>query len=147
MGAIEICNGTLVALDENCILRLHVEKHNGHISPDPDPIMPEDSSILDVSDTPSNMDAKWSDAATKLLIEKYREYRVFVENRTFRTARKMWERIKLVLDDHGFVVTSTQVESKWKSLERAFKTKVLNAKKNWWWQEDLPIRKVYIKII
>ncbi|KAK9681263.1 Myb/SANT-like DNA-binding domain [Popillia japonica] len=43
--------------------------------------------------------------------------------------RKMWETISEEFKKHDFHYTAIQVESKWKTLERSFKTTIENSKK------------------
>ncbi|GLV32926.1 hypothetical protein CBL_09012 [Carabus blaptoides fortunei] len=74
-------------------------------------------------------DAFWSDDACKLLIDKYKENKILVEQRKIKTMKKMWEIIQDKLQSFGYTFTSQQCENKWKSLERAYKNKLENKRK------------------
>lgn len=66
--------------------------------------------------------AEWSDSTTRLLITEYKKLKPLVDGRKIKTMKRMWEIITECLNRHtNFNYTPTQTETKWKTLERAFK--------------------------
>lgn len=75
--------------------------------------------------------AEWSDRTTKLLISEYKKLKPLVDSRKIKTMKRMWEMITECLNRHtNCNYTSTQTETKWKTLERAFKGIVDNNNKS-----------------
>lgn len=70
----------------------------------------------------------WTDASTKLFISIYKEKIDLLINRKIKTRKVLWERIRQIMQSHGYNATATQIENKYKSLERAFKNMVTNNK-------------------
>lgn len=71
----------------------------------------------------------WTDSMTKLLIQEYRKYKPMVENGRIKTLQRMWKKIEDVFRSYKYEVSSSQIESKWKSLERAYKKTIDNKNK------------------
>ncbi|KYN15177.1 hypothetical protein ALC57_12606 [Trachymyrmex cornetzi] len=69
------------------------------------------------------------DASTKLFLSTYKEKVELLLNRKIKTRKIMWERIRKVMHSKGYNTTATQIENKYKSLERSFKNMVTNNKK------------------
>lgn len=68
----------------------------------------------------------------QLLITIYKDVHPKLErNVEVKTKRRLWELISKKMNQHGSCYTLYQIEGKWKSLERAFKNKMLHNKKNW----------------
>ncbi|XP_077523004.1 uncharacterized protein LOC144133760 [Amblyomma americanum] len=65
---------------------------------------------------------KWSTRKTKFLISKYTEIKDLVgKSREFRTTKLLWVRLsKLINKNFMCNMTTTQIENKWKSLDRAY---------------------------
>lgn len=135
-------HGRLLAIGENKVLQLVVPDESDEPEPEgsifefvlpddsgDDPTMEaSESAGADISE-PKRQIADWPEAATKLLITNYQELKPLVENRKIKSMKRMWQKICEELDAYDYKYTCTQVESKWKSLERSFKTVMENSKK------------------
>ncbi|KAK9892222.1 hypothetical protein WA026_019025 [Henosepilachna vigintioctopunctata] len=66
--------------------------------------------------------AVWEDKSTRMLIDMYKEIRPSVDGHRLKTMRNMWERISDRLHSHGYTFDYQQVESKWKSLVRSYRS-------------------------
>lgn len=151
-GTVPLENNQLIPVGENIFLRINLpdaEEVNSHTSDstsndelanlDADEVINTPSSSIIAVDYPSNAtliegvvrkNADWSDKATKLLIQLYAQRKPLVEDRKIKTMKKMWEGIREELQKHNLEYTFVQIESKWKSLERAFKATLDNSKKS-----------------
>lgn len=101
----------------------------------------ESESDLESGSSTNNVGCTWSDSMTKLLIHEYKNLKPLVESGKIKTLQKMWQKIQLVLREHKYEVTATQVESKWKSLERAYKKMLENKTKTGRGRKSCPFHK------
>lgn len=70
----------------------------------------------------------WSDASTKLFLGLYKEEKDLLINRKIKTRKVLWLKICEIMQSHGYKITMTQAENKFKSLERLFKNMIANNK-------------------
>ncbi|XP_067216844.1 uncharacterized protein [Linepithema humile] len=68
----------------------------------------------------------WNDANTKLFLSLYKEMKELVAYRKIKSFKEMWKRITDEMKNSGYDVTATQVENKWKTLERQYKKVISN---------------------
>lgn len=72
---------------------------------------------------------KWTDSATKLFLNIYKDKKLQVASRKIKTLRLMWKAITTEMNEMGYNVTPVQVENKFKTMERAYKLMIANNKK------------------
>lgn len=71
----------------------------------------------------------WNDSSTKLFLSLYKDLNELLKSRKIETKRIMWDRMSLEMKKNGYNVTALQVENKYKSLERSYKSMISNNKK------------------
>ncbi|XP_032682470.1 uncharacterized protein LOC116849438 [Odontomachus brunneus] len=71
----------------------------------------------------------WDDASTKLFLHLYKETQESLLKRNVRKKKILWKNISDSMKKQGYSVTVTQVENKYKTLERAYKNMITNNKK------------------
>ncbi|XP_050513237.1 uncharacterized protein LOC126888850 [Diabrotica virgifera virgifera] len=72
--------------------------------------------------TPSvTLDYKWSENASKLLIDLYKQYKNKVGTMEIRTIKMLWARIAQELKNHNIHVTANNCINRWRVLERNYK--------------------------
>ncbi|XP_037950071.1 uncharacterized protein LOC119681073 [Teleopsis dalmanni] len=111
--AVEVCT-------QQIFIELHEEEHSNIM----EQVLPDDAANLNFE---GRRDAKasWRECQTKLLIDLYKKYEPELGNSIrIKTKLKMWAQIAEDMRKHGYNFTPTQVESKWKSLYRTFKSRI-----------------------
>ncbi|XP_055836536.1 uncharacterized protein LOC129905157 [Episyrphus balteatus] len=101
------------------------------------PVVPQDNDVREqsisvhASEERQIQKAVWLDGDCLLLISLYKElYPKLGKNVALKTKRKLWEQIAEKMNEQATTnFSSCQVEGKWKSLERAFKNKMVHNKK------------------
>jgi len=68
----------------------------------------------------------WNDANTKLFLSLYREMKNLVASKKIKSFKDMWKRITDEMNNSGYKVTITQVQNKWKTLDRQYKKVISN---------------------
>lgn len=108
-GLVDMEHNSLIKIDDNKYLRLIIN----------------DESINNEIIDEGHVVADWPTQPTKLLINLYKEKKKLVEERKIKTLKKMWEMISQEIQkyDSRYRYTPQQCETKWKSLERAYKKK------------------------
>ncbi|XP_025161497.1 putative uncharacterized protein DDB_G0293878 [Harpegnathos saltator] len=70
----------------------------------------------------------WNDARTKLFLTLYKEHKELLATRKIKTHKLLWQKIAELMQSHGYNTTVSQVENKFKSLERSYKNMITNNK-------------------
>lgn len=68
----------------------------------------------------------WTDANTKLFLHLYKDA---ITHQKIRIKKILWRKLSEALQSHNYNASAAQVENKFKSLERSYKTMITNNKK------------------
>lgn len=71
----------------------------------------------------------WDDASTKLFLNIYKCKKDLVSERKIKTYKLLWSNIAEDMGRNGYSVSPLQVENKFKSLTRSYKSMISNNKK------------------
>ncbi|KAL3288611.1 hypothetical protein HHI36_003048 [Cryptolaemus montrouzieri] len=125
-GDVPLKRGSLIRFDKDSFFKLT----NDVVLEDFEEItvLKEEPADADTHDTDFSSNNKeknfavWQDAPTRMLLDLYKEFRPGVNSQKFKTLKNMWEAIADRMQEEGYVFDCQQVESKWKSLVRSYRT-------------------------
>lgn len=72
--------------------------------------------------------SRWDTNNTKFLLDRYKKYIELVRNRKIKSKNKMWDKIRQEFEDKNIIFTATQIENRFKTLERRYKNYKDNTK-------------------